>query len=317
MGHNIPMYSLTIFKNTFDNKTHRRQEYDSWEAFEKLFYNLSMKEGQKGGSNSSPLITPAVYYADTTRANRNVSHWAGWCCVDVDDFADFRLWNDVREGIQQICGKYKFICYSTASSTPIQPKFRLVFPITRDVKRDEIPHFWFALNSELKDIGDKQTKDLSRMYYVPAVYPEAFNFIFTNEGKDLSPDDLMSKWPYEKPSGNSFLERLPAAIRDQVIQYRKESATNTEVSWTSYRNCPYFPKRLGQEYMAISSTGWYAKLYQIMVATAANAIKDDYPITARQIADMCRELDKDTGNWYDNRPLEKEADGAIEFVYRN
>ena len=317
MDDNTRMYSLTIFKNTFDNKTHRRQEYDSWEAFEKLFYNLSKKEGQKGGFNSSPLITPAMYHTDTTRANRNVSHWGGWCCVDVDDFVDFRLWDDVRGGIQQICGKYKFICYSTASSTLIQPKFRLVFPLTRDVKRDEISHFWFALNSELKDIGDKQTKDLSRMYYVPAIYPEAFNFIFTNEGETIAPENLMSKWPYEKPSGNSFLDRLPQAIRDQVIQYRKESATNTDISWTSYRNCPFFPKRLAQEYMAISSTGWYAKMYQIMVATAASAIKNDYPITARQIADMCRELDKDTGNWYDNRPLEKEADGAIEFVYRN
>ena len=188
------MYSLTIFKNTFDNKTHRRQEYGSWEAFEKMFYNLSLKEGQKGGSNSSPLITSAVYYSDTTRANRNVSHWAGWCCVDVDDFADFRLWNDVRDGIQQICGQYKFICYSTASSTPIQPKFRLVFPLTRDVAREEIPHFWHALGKELKDIGDKQTKDLSRMYYVPAAYPDALNFIFTNQGEVLSPDDLMSKW---------------------------------------------------------------------------------------------------------------------------
>ena len=102
-----------------------------------------------------------------------------------------------------------------------------------------------------------------------------------------------------------------------MIQYRKDSATNTAVSWTSYKNCPYFPKRLGQEYMVISGTGWYAKMYQIMIVVASNAIKSDYPITAKEIADMCRELDKDTGNWYDNRPLEKEADGAIEYVYRN
>jgi len=58
-------------------------------------------------------------------------------------------------------------------------------------------------------------------------------------------------------------------------------------------------------------------MYQIMVATAANAIKREYPITATQIAELCRELDVETGNWYENRPLETEADRALEYAYRN
>jgi hypothetical protein len=32
---------------------------------------------------------------------------------------------------------------------------------------------------------------------------------------------------------------------------------------------------------------------------------------------MCKELDAETGNWYEDRPLELEANGAIEYVYRN
>ena len=40
--------------------------------------------------------------------------------------------------------------------------------------------FWYALNKELGDIGDPQTKDLSRMYYVPGKYEGAYNFIFNN-----------------------------------------------------------------------------------------------------------------------------------------
>ena len=309
------MYSLTIFKNTFDNKTHRTMEFASWESFESLLYKLSLEPGQKGGKDSSALITPAVYEQGTTRSNRNVEQWGKWCCVDVDEFTDTRL--SVHQELQSICGSYKFVCYSTASSTPIQPKFRLVFPLTREIVADEIPHFWHALNKMLGDIGDRQTKDLSRMYYVPAVYPDAFNFIFSNDGKEMNPDALMKAWPYEKPTGNSFLDRLPPALRDQVVSYRRSQATNTDIAWTSYKDCPFFPKRLAQEYVAITGTGWYSKMYAIMVAVAANAVKADYPITAKQIADMCRELDNETGKWYDNRPLEKEADGAIEYVYRN
>ena len=54
-----------------------------------------------------------------------------------------------------------------------------------------------------------------------------------------------------------------------------------------------------------------------MVATAGNAIKRGYPITAKQVADLCRQLDKDNGMWYDNRPLEVEADRAVEYAYKN
>jgi DNA-binding Xre family transcriptional regulator len=54
-----------------------------------------------------------------------------------------------------------------------------------------------------------------------------------------------------------------------------------------------------------------------MVAIAGNAIKKQYPITAQEISKLCRELDMETGNWYENRPLDKEADRALEYVYRN
>jgi hypothetical protein len=92
---------------------------------------------------------------------------------------------------------------------------------------------------------------------------------------------------------------------------------NTNYTWTSYRDCPFFPKTLAIEYKSISETGWYHKMYQIMVATAGSAIKKGYPITAREIAELCRQLDIDTGNWYTSRPLEVEADRAVEYAYRN
>jgi hypothetical protein len=58
-------------------------------------------------------------------------------------------------------------------------------------------------------------------------------------------------------------------------------------------------------------------MYQIMVAIAGNAIKKEYPITSAEIAKLCQELDMETGNWYANRPLDKEADRALEYVYKN
>jgi hypothetical protein len=308
------MFTLTIFKNTYDNKTDKTVQLETLEQFSQMLLDLSVKKGSKGGTNSSPLISPAVYVKNSTRSNRNVECWGRWCAVDVDDF-DIHT-GDLHNTIQNLCGEYHFMCYSTASSTPKEPKFRLVFPLTESVDSKNIPHFWYALNERLESLGDKQTKDLSRMYYVPAQYPEAFNFIFENKGELLDPITLMNKYPYKKPTGNSFLDRLPDSLREEVINYRKNKNTNT-VSYSGYQDCPFFPKTLTLEYKTITGTGWYHKMYQIMVATAAKAIEMEHNITASEIANLCRELDNATGKWYDNRPLEKEADRAIEYVYRN
>ena len=54
-----------------------------------------------------------------------------------------------------------------------------------------------------------------------------------------------------------------------------------------------------------------------MVALAGNAVKRKYPLTAAEISKLCREFDMETGTWYENRPMDKEADRALEYVYKN
>ena len=128
----------------------------------------------------------------------------------------------------------------------------------------------------------------------------------------------MGKHAYaEKSNLNSFFDRLPEEIQKEVIRHRKEKLDQTDVHWTSYRDCPFFPRQLEAEYRTINNTGWYHKMFQIMVASAGNAIKRKYPITAAEISTMCRELDNETGGWYANRPMDKEADRALEYVYKN
>ena len=307
------MYELTIFKNRYDNKTHRKMKFDDWNSFTSLLSDLSKMP--RKDKHDAELISPAVYTDGTTRSNNNVEYWGKWAAVDVDDYEV--KGEDLESVITSLFHKYNFVCYSTASSSSDTPKFRLVFDLSRNVDKGEIRHFWYALNSELEGMGDKQTKDLSRMYYIPANYDDAYNFYFCNHGDSVDVDYLLAKHPYKEREGKNFLDRLPPEMAKAVVDYRKNQMENTNIVWTSYRDCPFFPKSLAIEYKSISKTGWYHKMYQIMVATAGNAIKRGYPITSRQIADLCRELDTDTGNWYNNRPLEVEADRAIEYAYRN
>jgi hypothetical protein len=312
--------SLTLFESVFDNKTNKRMDFSSWEKFEALLYSVSKEEGYKPSKGErskrkpSPLISPAIYKDGTTRANDNVVAWAGWAAVDVDDH-EFKgnLENELRSRF----GSYYYVCYSTASSTDSSPKFRLVFPLTSSIEQQRIRHFWYALNTELGSIGDIQTKDLSRMYYVPANYPSANNFIFTNTGEYINPHELMQKHKYVEKSQVGMLDKLPPAIRDAIVKERASKLTNTDFHWTSYSNCPFVSRKMIDEYSTLSGTGWYHKMYQLMVSIASSAVRQNYPITSKEIAVLCRQLDLDTGNWYKNRPLEKEADRALEFVMRN
>ena len=310
------MYSVTVFNSKFDNQTDKRFDFDEWSKFEKFLYMLS--ERPLKGKKDAQLISPAVYEANTTRANKNVLAWAGWAAVDVDDHV-FK--GNLKDELLANFGKYQFICYSTASSSRDLPKFRLVFPLAGDVDAPRIRHFWFALNSELGGLGDKQTKDLSRMYYIPANYIGSYNFIFSNHsGSPVDPDALIAKWEYEeKRHSNNFLDRLPPEWAAQVIEHRK-SKMNSDIRWTNYLDCPFVNKRLVQEYSSIAhvdGTGLYRMFYKIMTSIAINAVKREYPITSNEIAELLRQIDIDNSNIYSNRPLEIEADRAIEYAYKN
>lgn len=310
---NGTMIEFTAFPSVFDNKTHRRFSFENWEKFSAALFNMSKKpgykprKGEKSNLKPAPLITPAVYEKNTTRANANVIKWAGWCALDIDEYD-----TTFEEAVKQF-NDYEYVCYSTASSTKEKPKFRIVFKLSTDIEADKIKHFWYALNKEFNSIGDPQTKDLSRMYYVPAQYLNAYNFCFANKGLELDPQTLMDKHDYVDNSG-TFLSKLPIEMQQAILQHRKDSLTNTDYKWTSYADCKFVNKRLVEEYRNISNTGWYHKMYQIMISIGGNAIRYKYPITATEISILCRQIDLETGGWYKNRPIEKESQRALDFV---
>lgn len=319
------MISFTVFKSIFDNNTDTRVDFDSFEKFEKALYHLSTMPGYKAKrgefvKNASPLISPAVYKPNTTRKNDNVTEWAGWAAIDVDNHV---FEGDLKDGLYSRFGNWHYVCYSTASSTIAQPKFRLVFPLTKHVPAGAIKHFWFALNAEFGSMGDGQTKDLSRMYYVPAQYPNAYNFIFTNQGSAVDVDILLDKHPYTAPiTTGSFLDLLPEESQRKIIERRQlELQKNKDlVTWDSYRDCPFVNRRLIDDYRRIANvdgSGRYSMIYKIMTSIACNAVKRNYPITEYEIVEMVRQLDRETSNIYAKRPLNVEASRAIEFAYRN
>lgn len=307
--------SLTIFKNIYDNKTHKRMDFKSFSEFESLLYNMSKIEYKS--KKSAPLISPATYLSDTNRKNINVVDWGGWACLDIDDWIPK---GDLKDELFTAYSNYNFLCYSTASSTFLHPKFRLVFETNIRTKVSNIRPFWYALNTEVGSLGDKQVKDFSRMYYVPGTYnidDNSNNFIFSYAGGSiLDVDEIIEKYPLPpEKTGNTFFDNLPKEVQEQIVIHRKATLDNADIKWTSYRNCPFWPKKLAIEYMSLSS-GWYFQIYKIMIAIAGGAVNKKYPITSIEIKNLILEFDMENGNWYKDRPIEVEANRAIEFVYR-
>ena len=301
------MISLTIFDSIYKNQTNNRMDFESFAGLEKMLYALA-KNGKYRAKSDAPLISPATYKEGTTRANDNVERWT-FAIVDVDSY------EGSMEDISKEYDQYRYVCYSTASSTVEKSKFRLVFPLTRHVEREEIPHFWLALNREIGEIGDVQTKDLSRMFYVPSQYDNANNFIFTHEGEVMDPTDLMSRHKYVEKAA-TFFDTVPAAIQAEMLQHRRGKMNNLDFKWTSYKNCPFVKRQHINDYMSINDTGWYHASYGIMVSIAGVACAKGYPITAVEIEQLLREMDNDTGGWYAKRPIAREAQRAIDFVFK-
>lgn len=316
----VTMFEFTAFKSIFDNATNKSYSFKNWDTFKAALYKMSEmpgykpKRGEKPKKKDSPLISPAVFKDGMRRANANVTHWSRWAALDVDNY------KDSFENTLAKFSNYSYVCYSSASSTKEHPKFRLVIQLTKEIPAEKIRHFWYALNKEFNDIADPQTKDLSRMYYVPAQYPGAYNFIFTNEGKEImNPDAIMEKHAYVD-SPKDLMSKLPIEMQRAIMQHKRDELTNTHTSWTSYRNCPFINQTLLNQYRKIAYTdgsGRYTFFYKIMVNIAGNAIRSRYPITPHEIANLAREIDQELGSRYSRRPLETEANRALSYIMKS
>lgn len=314
---------MTVFESLYDVKTERRIRKNSWNEFVKFLQDLS---GLSYTKKTAPLISPAVYNDGTTRSNKNVSAWAGWAALDIDAHP-FDNIGAVKWWMNQFHSEKTYLCYSTASSSQVKPKFRLVFPLTEWIDDSrKIQRFWMALNKEFAEIADQQTKDQSRMYFIPAQYAESDNNFFWSVKKNaINPDDLIRKHNMESlqiNSGTSFLDMLPEKMKEEIISYREQQlkSSGKKYTWTDYRDCPFVKEEPLRNYREIALTGQegrYRSLYNLMVSIARAAIMREYAITAHEIKDLVLEIDADVDFFYKNRKILPECERAIAFVYTN
>lgn len=317
-------YTLTIFDNI--KSRYASGVYSgTLDVFEE-FLNRSFSS-VIADKYDAKLFTPAIFKSGQNRSKRNVAEWGGWLAYDIDSYKSEK---SVMECLlDSALHEYRFIAYSTASSTRVSPKFRLVLPLLDDVNIDVVPDLWAAASLLLPDdaVFDEAAKDVSRLYFLPATIcearkPNAYNFLhFNHADRLLDPIDILQKqrcYELSASSRRKLVETLPQKYRRDLAEHRYDQLTNTGYKWTSYADCPFWPRKLEHQYRQLKDgEGRHQGFYSIMCSVAGNAIAKGYPITADEIERLMRGFDKSIGSRYSRRRMLREAGNAIEYMLLN
>ena len=111
----------------------------------------------------------ARFKEGTTRASKNVIEWS----VAAGDFDHITLaeYEELRRHITSL--KLSFVLYSTYSSNESEYRFRLVLWFTTPIPAVNYPDIWLRINHHVfLGMNDKNTKDASRMLYLPTAPPD-------------------------------------------------------------------------------------------------------------------------------------------------
>lgn len=106
--------------------------------------------------------------------------------LDIDDCADDTLSN-LREWLKDTT----YIIHSTHSSTPENPRYRVVAPLSRIVQADEYGALMRILHSNFKLPIDVATLDFNRIMFFPSVPKDAEYFFESKMGNSLDVDELL------------------------------------------------------------------------------------------------------------------------------
>lgn len=303
---------FSYFNNFFDNKP-QRCFMNSWEDFVCHMKAISDVSGYKPLAGeydavSSGLISPAIYAEDgMDRNNKNVTGW-DIVCMDIDDGI---------KNLEQVTNHFapfSYIIYSSPNCTNEHLKLRVVIPLKSRANKEHLKQVWFAMNEWCGGIIDAQTKDYSRLFYVPARYTnkgELYNHIFiTNDGITLDWETLMERYP-SPPEQDLFKIVNPLLNLKRSIYQNAKGNPSCDIDDP---DCPFVNKWMREQYALTPAGGHHKAIYVYMLQCCGNAERIDYPLSLEELVYMARQLDDADGGYYDDKKLTDSAKDALEYT---
>ena len=200
-----------LFKNV--KSIYPKPLASSWEQLKEL---LSFHE-ENPDKVAGALWSPVEYDAGTTRGNRNV-RFVEALVVDMDGeaFDDARL-----DGLE-------WFAYSTYSHRLDDPHYHLVLPLAEKVPASLWRAVWAELHDRIGLVGDPQTKDPARIFYLPQHAPDQpFEF---HEGHGSLLDSSFTL--------DVEVASNPVAPRSKQVRQPRQRRAGAEVMSEAWWNAP-------------------------------------------------------------------------------
>ena len=119
---------------------------------------------------------------------------AAWLGLDVDHS------NWSLQTLLDYLGRVECVVYSTTRSTAVQPRWRVLLPLSRETSVSEFAGVWKAINHLLDGEVDTKTRNANRLHYLPARWVGGNNEYHVQSGATLNVDELLAICPPEEPT---------------------------------------------------------------------------------------------------------------------
>lgn len=232
--------TVTIYANVYD--VEGRSATTTFETFANLLTKRDVRVEKDGR-----LFSPHRLHEGLTRLAVN-TEFASMAVADIDTGVTI-------DDLRPLLTKYEWVAYSThynnllnpdKPNKPIGPRFRIVFPLTRDVYATEWKSFWRQFTKLFDGNNDQATSDISRMSYLPSCPEEGVEMAFyeRHSGEWMNPDEFIAADDGPSNTGKPKLDNeftgaaeFPdamievAATKCAQLEAFKETGGDTEPFW--------------------------------------------------------------------------------------
>jgi hypothetical protein len=146
--------------------------------------------------------------------------------IDIDkDPKTEQPWPEERiEAAFDALEPYEYFVWTTHSHTAAEPRMRIVVPFAEPIDPSDYPAAWGGLNALIGGINDPQTKDISRLHYLPSCPPgrESQATAWAHPGRWITFDELPDtaitpvSTPTVEAEDPAAIERLVFSLRNKM-----------------------------------------------------------------------------------------------------
>ncbi len=258
------------------------------------------KANEHTKKKATPSVSPAVYDNGGTRLNANVTGWGGWAALDVDNDLIYTSIEDAQAAMEAMGLSY--LIYTSTKAKPNHHRFRLMFPLTRELDAEEAKTAWKALVQYFAPVGpDASCKDISRIYGAPSFFEPAEDgntdpysvFEFKIDGNALNIDEVLAA--YVPPSEPSWTPRTPAPSEPSesmdAPSFPFPEARKTIPYGSTIYSSPVVRADFVNEYLNLPKGAHHLGLYTFMARVAGRAKAKGFRLDVNELVAYARQLD--------------------------